>query len=219
MIEFGQYAKKCGHGGVEISPDGSASIPGLYAAGNVIGNVRGSISQAAVFGKISGESAAEYAKTTKEKTVDNHPLIKETADKLQSFLERENGGTWHEANAVLQQIMADYIANEKRSATLLNAGLKYLRDLRETVYSELKCSNSHELMRSLEVLDLLDLCEVAALMAENRKETRGKNHIRPDYPFTNPLWDDHFQTIEKINGEVVMEFRKNKHMEAGKLSG
>jgi len=46
--------------------------------------------------------------------------------------------------------------------------------------------NSHTLMRSLETLDLMDCGEAIFLTALERKETRGL-HVRPDYPFTNPL--------------------------------
>lgn len=33
---------------------------------------------------------------------------------------------------------------------------------------------------------MLDIGELVFLMALNRKETRGL-HVRPDYPFTNPV--------------------------------
>lgn len=46
-----------------------------------------------------------------------------------------------------------------------------------------------------------------ALTSENRKETRGF-HVRADYPFTNPLLNNKFQTIEKNpDGTVTMVFR------------
>ena len=67
-------------------------------------------------------------------------------------------------------------------------------------------------MRTLEVLDMLDICEIGALMAENRKETRGKNHFRPDYPFTNPLLNQYFQTAEQVKGKVKLDFRKNRRL-------
>lgn len=209
MIEFGSYSKNFSAGGLDINPKAETTVEGLYGAGTVCGNVNGYITSAAVFGMISGINAAEYAKKRKSASVEKHRLIEESAQLFQSFLDREEGGSWQEVNSVLQQIMSDYIGGENRTDSLLKAGLKYIRDLKKMTYSELKCANSHELMRSIEVLDILDVCEVGALMGENRKETRGKNYKRPDYPFTNPLLNNHFQTIECVKGEIKMNFRKN----------
>ena len=62
-------------------------------------------------------------------------------------------------------------------------------------------------MRTLEVLDLIDVGEAVALMPENRKESRGRCHQRPDYTFTNPLLNNKFQTIEKTKDGFRLEFR------------
>ena len=62
-------------------------------------------------------------------------------------------------------------------------------------------------MRTLEVLDLLDVGIMLAMCGENRKETRG-NHRRVDYPFTNPLLANKFQTIRLEDGKPVLEFRQ-----------
>lgn len=210
MIEFGSYSKNFGSGGLDLNTNGETNVEGLYGAGTVCGNVRGHITSAAVFGMISGVNAAKYAKNSEFISVDNHPVIEQTVALYDTFLGREEGGSWHEVNAVLQQIMLDYVGGSVRTDSLLKAGLKYIRDLKTMMYDELKCANSHELMRSIEVLEILDICEIGVLMAENRKETRGKNHNRPDYPFTNPLLNQHFQTIEQIGCEVKLDFRKNR---------
>ena len=51
-------------------------------------------------------------------------------------------------------------------------------------------------MRAAEAFDLLDIGEAMLLSAQARKETRGL-HRRPDYPFTNPLLNNHFVTIRR----------------------
>ncbi len=209
MIEFGSYSKSFGVGGLDLNTRGETNINGLYGAGTVCGNVRGNITSAAVFGMITGINAATYAKKHEFESLENHELIQQIQDTFSQFLSREEGGNWHEVNSVLQQIMLDYIGGDIRTASLLKAGLKYIRDLKRMTYEQLKCSNSHEVLRAIEVLELLDVCEIGALMAENRKETRGKNHNRPDYPFTNPLLNEHFQTVELVEGSVKLAFRKN----------
>lgn len=55
--------------GVQIDEHAATNIPGLYAAGDETGNFRSDIAGAAVMGRIAGESAAEYVKTT-ENTAD-----------------------------------------------------------------------------------------------------------------------------------------------------
>ena len=80
--------------GLDIGIDGSASIPGLYAAGNATGNVRGDITSAAVFGQICGESASAYAKTVDEVSVEGNPVI----DGLNVFGKMTSGkisNSWH----------------------------------------------------------------------------------------------------------------------------
>ena len=209
MIEFGTYSLSVGKGGLEINLKAEASIKGLYAAGTACGNVRGNITCASVYGMIAGENAAEYTSSIEFESVEDNPLIDREIKLFSEIIERKEGANWKEVNSTIQNIMNEYVGGEIRTETLITAGLKYLRDLRRLALKELKAENSHELMRTIEVLDILDFSEVAALTARNRKESRGNMHKRPDYPYTNVLLNDHYQTIEKKNGKVYMEFREN----------
>ena len=92
------------------------------------------------------------------------------------------------------------------SETLLEAGLTYIRGLNEKVYSTIMAKNQHELMRCLEVLNLLELGELTFIAAKERKETRGF-HRRVDYPFTNPLLDK-LLIIKKVDGKPVAEWKE-----------
>ena len=101
MIEFGTYDYAlCGRG-LDIQLSGQTSLEGLYAAGDVLGNVRGDITSAAVFGMISAENAAAYTKTVDFEEVENHPLIQESMDLYNSLLDRKVGAHWKEANSML----------------------------------------------------------------------------------------------------------------------
>lgn len=101
--------------------------------------------------------------------------------------------------------MGDYAGVKVRSETLLTAGLKYLGDLRGKVTDTLKAANSHELMRALETVDLVDCGEAVLLAALERKETR-QQHLRSDFPFTNPLLGDKFLTIKQKDDETLLEW-------------
>lgn len=207
MIEFGSTGFRLARGGIEIDDKARASIAGLYAAGNICGNVSGGVTCAAVFGSIAGENAAMYVKEAPSIPVACHPVIQARQALYQRFLERENGAHWKEVNSTLTQIMQDYLGADLKSESMMAAGLKYLCDLRSAAYEELQAANSHELMRIAEVIDLLDMGEVAFLSVLNRKETRGQLR-RSDYKYTNPLLTGHLETIEKKDGEAVIRFRK-----------
>ena len=117
----------------------------------------------------------------------------------------------------MQQIMAQYCGYKIRSESLLRAGYKYVSDLKQFALTQLKAEDAHDLMRCLEVLDMLDVAQATILVTANRKETRGAFHRRSDYTFTNPLLNNKFQTIRKtpegireevpVEQGVVMEFR------------
>jgi succinate dehydrogenase/fumarate reductase flavoprotein subunit len=75
-----------------------------------------------------------------------------------------------------------------RNEALLQQGLAHLRRIKEKARDGLMARNSHELWRSLEVMNMIDLGELVFVLALDRRETRGL-HRRPDYPFTDPTLD------------------------------
>ena len=75
-------------------------------------------------------------------------------------------------------------------------------------WGSLTAANPHELMRAMEVINLIDLGELVFITARERKETRGK-HIRPDYPFTNPMMAK-LLVVKKVEGEPVLEWRETR---------
>ena len=206
MIEFGSYNLGLSCQGIDIDVKAMSSIPGLFAAGNVVGNVKGSLGGAVIIGMVAGESAADYVKTVEECSVADHPVIWERQELCSAIMERREGAFWKEAASTLQNIMNDYLGGNIRSESMMTAGLTYLRQLRDEAKANLAASNSHELMRTLEVLDLMDIGEPMFLMCLNRKESRGP-HKRADYTYTNMLLNDKFQTIEKHGDEVKLDFR------------
>lgn len=206
MVEFGSYALGPHLGGIDIDEFARTTIPGLYAAGSICGNIHGSITGASVFGMIAAEHAAAACRDMDYTAIDGITTINEVKTLCEQLLSRENGAHWREVNSTLQNIMKDY-AGEVRSATLFAAGLSYLRELRALAREGLAAANPHELTRCLEVLDLLDLAEVAMLAGDFRKDNRGIHHNRIDYPFANPLLNGKLETIERTSEGVKAAFR------------
>lgn len=204
-VEFATYYRGCSRGKICVNEDCLTSIKGLYATGDEVG---GGISYAAVFGRLAGQYAAEYAMKTEH--LENEPdkiraYIAEKKNLFRAILERETGPDWKEVNIALNQIMLDYTGNV-RSEALLKAGLSYLGRLKERTYSTIFARNQHELSRCLEVLNLIDLGELVFITADASKETRG-NVRRIDYPVTNTKWNKKSLIVRKIGDNSVAEWR------------
>ena len=212
MVEFASFEYVFLGRGIDVDIKSMSSLQGLYAIGNSAGNVRGDITSAAVFGHVAAENACEYVKEVAEYDVKDHALIAEKVALYEQICSRKEGAYWKEANSTLQQIMNTYVGMNVRSETLMKSGIKYLSDLKRYSLAQLKAETSHDLMRTLEVLDLIDYAQATALMSENRKESRGPHHKRSDYTYTNPLLNNKFQTICLTSEGPKMEFRdKRKH--------
>ncbi len=210
MVEFMQYEPFLVGRGVEIDVHAETTLRGLFAAGDPVGNFRADCAGAATFGWIAGKSAADRAKKMKSfQRPEKSPLLDQVFGFYSRILERDSGPDWREANLALQQIMHDYAGVEVRSETLLRAGLKYLGDLKTKVMDTLSADNAHTLMRCLETMDLIDCGETIFLTALERRETRAL-HKRSDFPFTNPLLQDKFLTIDEQLGTARLEWRDKK---------
>jgi succinate dehydrogenase/fumarate reductase flavoprotein subunit len=202
-IEFMTYGMVV-RNGIEANDRAETTTKGLYSAGD---ESFSGISGAAVFGWVAGENAASFIKEVEHANVEeNNPMIDEKAGLIKEICGRHSGPDWREVNLALQQIMADY-AGSIRSDILLTTGLRHLQRLKEKAYSSVIAKNQHELMRCLEVFDILDLGELVITGAIERKESRGL-HVRTDYQYTNPLLNDKILIVKKIDDKPRHEWRK-----------
>jgi succinate dehydrogenase/fumarate reductase flavoprotein subunit len=205
-IEFMTYDQGSG-GRIVTNERAETSLKGLYALGDEVAN---GISNASVFGWISGEKAARQAE---ESEAPDQGLIREQAGEKKALLEnilgRREGPDWKEVNVVLQQIMNDY-AGALRTEALLDTGLFHLRRVREKALGSMVAGNPHELGRALEVLNMIDIGELVFVASKARKETRGLQ-VRKDYPLTNPRMNNNVQIIKRVDGRPFSEWRKMQH--------
>ena len=201
-IEWATYGMRSSAGSIWQNVKGETSVKGLYAAGD---ETTRSISPAATFGWIAGKNMAEYVRGVDlPSPVEGEEVLKEKRSFLDELRRRENGPDWKEVNIALQQVMSDY-AGFIRSETMLEAGLTHLRRLKKEASSAMIARNQHELMRSLEVLNLIELGELVCVAAMERKETRGW-HERKDYPYKDPLLDKEL-IIKRADGKPVTYWR------------
>ena len=175
----------------EVLQNNDTVVPGLYAAGecacvSVHGANRlgtNSLLDINVFGKRSGRNAVEYVQTA-----DFVPLPEDPAKEVREMLEglRNNQGT--ERIAVLRKTLQEEMdANAQvfRTEETLTSVLGTIHDLRQrykNVHVDDKGKRFNtDLLEAVELGFLLDLAEIVAYAARNRKESRG-GHMREDYP-------------------------------------
>jgi succinate dehydrogenase / fumarate reductase flavoprotein subunit len=177
--------------GEVVIDDKNTVFPGLFAAGecacvSVHGANRlgtNSLLDLVVFGKHAGLKAAEYSKTAEfEKLPENaESAARSEFDALRKGSGKEN--VYDLSNEMKKVMFADVgiYRNEKD----MQSALEKVRELKNrfkdiTVSDTGKIFNT-ELLNAWEFGNLLDIAEVVALSALNRKESRG-GHSREDFP-------------------------------------
>lgn len=224
-VMFMQYEPILMGRGVDIDETGQSSLPGLFAAGDAVGNFRNGVPGAAAYGRIAGESAARAVSAVSASPAGpaslvgpDFPEVRALAERYSVFLSRTRGNDWEDANRALQVAMSDFApaAPKKRSARLLAAGLMTLELLKERLQRTLAVPHVHALMRAQEVFDLFDVGEAVMHAALERRESRG-SHVRSDFPYPNPMLEK-FLTMTRVNGRVVPEWR-NRRLADNLVSG
>jgi len=178
----------------EVLSDNNTVVPGLYAAGecacvSVHGANRlgtNSLLDINVFGKRSGIYAVEYAKTAKQV-----PVPANAADEVVAMIEKVRNSNGTEKVAVLRKELQDTMdknAQVYRTEDSLNEALDKIAELRKR-YENISVQDkgtrfNTDLLEAIELGFLLDLAEVLAFTARERRESRG-GHFREDFETRN----------------------------------
>jgi succinate dehydrogenase / fumarate reductase flavoprotein subunit len=184
-------------GGVEVDPDtGAATVPGLFAAGEVSGGMHGSnrlggnsLSDLLVFGKRAGEGAASYLNGLAARPAVAQADVDAALAAALAPFDREGGENPYEVHAELQQTLNDLVGIIRRQSELIDA-VKKLGDLRERVEAVVapkgrKYNPGWHLCLDLRNMVLVGECVARAALL--RQESRG-GHTRDDHPGMNAEW-------------------------------
>jgi succinate dehydrogenase / fumarate reductase, flavoprotein subunit len=186
-------------GGVEVDPDtGAASVPGLFAVGEVSGGMHGSnrlggnsLSDLLVFGRRAGLGAAEYVSALPES---DRPSVSEASlDAAAAVaiapLERAGGENPYAIHGELQVIMSDLVGLIRRESEMKTAlvELDKLRAREAQVSAAGGRAYNPGWHLALDLRNMLVVAECVAQAALERQESRG-GHTRDDYPGMSPEW-------------------------------
>jgi len=181
-------------GGVDCNSKCETKIKGLYAAGecaciSVHGANRlggNSLLDTVVFGKIAGEQAGQFAESSSWDGTDN--IIQDALDAKRDHIQRLFRGSGDEDPSVLREEMRALMVEKAfmfRNGEQLKEALVRLKDLKIRLAHLRQVAGSRiynlDLIRTLELEEMLELSEVIVASALNRDESRG-SHVRLDFP-------------------------------------
>ena len=188
-------------GGIMHDWDLKTNIDGIYAAGDQL-FASDCAGHACATGHYAGRKAADYAASVELQDIDTRDVDAER-ERLYAPMYRSEGVTWKELNQAIAKAMQNYCGGVKCRDLMLE-GLDLLKTYREEIVPQLYCFNPHDLMRTHEVLDILDVSEMvlhACLMRES--SSKPLCFERSDFPELDPERDRHFITIRQEDGKPV----------------
>jgi succinate dehydrogenase / fumarate reductase flavoprotein subunit len=178
-------------GGIRVNADTQEStIPGLFAAGECAAGINGanrlggnSLSDLIVFGKRAGEYAAQHARKATAPKVDDAAVDRATREALAPFDRGAGGENPYKLQHDLQDTMQSLVGivrteREMREAITRIEGFKG-RAAKVGIDGHREYNSGWH--TCLDLRNLLDVSEMIARSAVERKESRG-GHFREDFP-------------------------------------
>lgn len=180
-----------GMGGIRVNQKTETTIPGLYAAGEVMGGVHGgmripgySLTQMIVFGFEAGKQAAIHAlKGQGEKGFSVDEIDQEREGIFQFLKPKRDPVSVIELKRQLQQVMQDhvFIIRDKNGLSEAMNKIKAIKaDVSRIHVPDFKRFNL-EWIRAIEFSLLIEAAEIVAESSLIREESRGF-HYRKDFP-------------------------------------
>lgn len=188
-------------GGIMHDWDLMTNIDGIYAAGDQL-FASDCCGYASATGYYAGRKAADHADKV-EYAEPKQAEIDAEMERLYAPLANEDGMNWRELNMAISKAMQNYCGGVK-CADLLKEGLDLLESYERDKVPQLSAVTPHDLMRTHEVLDILEVAKLilnACLMRES--SSAPLCFERSDYPEMDPEKDRHFITIKMEDGKPV----------------
>nr|KXH73444.1 MAG: hypothetical protein AM325_07865 [Candidatus Thorarchaeota archaeon SMTZ1-45] len=201
-------------GGIKIDEDSATNISGLYAAGECTGGVHGgnrlggnALADTQVFGALSGENAAKYAKKNTHLGVDRDAIMSEFVN-LEEMLKRKEGVSPADARDELTELMWNKVQIFRKEDEMQYA-VKELRRIEKEVVPKIKVDVPVKRFnpgwhQAIEFAHMVTTARMVAEAAVMRKGSRGA-HYRVD---ADPNEKGHYNIIIRKGKNGEMELRK-----------
>ena len=181
-------------GGVRADVSMATRVPGLYAAGEAVGGANGAnrlsgnaITEALVFGRKAGESAARHAAAAGMQRADEKSFAQERKILEEGLAKTDfNPAAWiEELQALMQKDVGPF-----RTAAGLERALERITAMRADLPAHKPAAGERYDATLADWLDLRSMLAVAHCVASSalaRTESRGA-HQREDFPDMDPAW-------------------------------
>jgi succinate dehydrogenase/fumarate reductase flavoprotein subunit len=187
--------------GVWVDEHGRTTVAGLHSAGDMACVPHNYMLGAFVYGRLAGESSAQFSADHDLAAVDRGDVERER-ERVWAPLQRERGLPPNQVEYKLRRMVNDYLQPPKVTRKM-QLGLERFEGIRDDL-EQLSVRDPHELMRALEVYAIRDCAEMAARASLFRTESRwGLYHARADYPERNDAeWLCHVQLQKNDRGNM-----------------
>ena len=180
-------------GGIDVDTSTMrSSVPGLYVAGGLGGHSNGLIGLATYDGKVVADSVTRDFPELNSSILANQEIELESRRLEQLRHSSGRGMTPIEVKARVRALMWEKVGVEK-NATGLRAALDGIERIRLDLLPNLRISNqaksvNYEWLDAIDVMNMIDACELIIYSSLERKESRGP-FFRQDFPrMDNDKW-------------------------------
>ena len=176
------------------------NLEGLYSAGDQMFASKYHY-HAAATGRYVGRKAADDVLTASEPVITRKQVDEEKA-RVYAPIKRQDGFQWKELNAGSAMTMEKYCGTYKNE-DLLKIGLWALKKMEEEDALEAYAPDPHKLGRTLDVIDLVTVCQMIVHASLARKaSSKLLNFYRLDYPQVDPPEWHKWITLKQEEGKV-----------------
>ena len=196
-------------GGLWHGYDLQTTIPGLFGAGQQLYDGCG-CSTACTTGRFAGQMAAFAASNIKVPIPISADQIRAERERIYAPVSRHDGISWKELEAGIAKVLQDYCGDSKNEE-LMRIGLLALDEIQRGEMQTLYARHPHELMRCIEVMDILTCGQIILQASLARQASSDKLEFsRIDYPACDPE-DWRCWVIVQRGTEGVRSYRRPFH--------